>query len=71
MTDPISHLAASVNAELAADDESVDDFYRMMGKSEGEILSYRQTRHIMRTSAAIAAYDAAQQQKGLSDENCS
>jgi hypothetical protein len=50
-TDPITILAASVNAEVAADDDSVDAYYRLIGKSEGEISSYRWTREMMRQMA--------------------
>ena len=53
MSDPLSYLVASVERELEADDDKVDEFYRAMGKSEGEIDSYRHTRIMMR--AAIRA----------------
>ena len=45
---PLAVMAASIEADIKADDDEVDEFYRLMGKSEGEIASYRQTRWLIR-----------------------
>lgn len=51
--DPMSLLVASIESELAADDDATDAFYRAMGKSEGEIASYRWTREMLRLEVGV------------------
>lgn len=44
----LDRLARQLEHELASDDDEVDAWYRRLGKSEGEIVSYRMTRYAMR-----------------------
>lgn len=50
MDDPLSIIINNIYKELEMDDDTLDGYYKLLGHSQGEIDSYKQTRKYLNIS---------------------